>query len=126
MKIGPIMKTATAAGMLAVKYGPQAKIAWEKGGKQSAEAAKKRALSLIARRQALKHATGLVEGSILKIAPAGRTVYVVFTADQPVRAYPDQDLPLPALLENADLSKRVTPDTKAGRSKKSAKSIAKA
>jgi len=124
MKIRPIVKTATAAGMLAVKYGPQAKIAWEKGGRQSAEAARKRALSLNGRRKALKHAAGLVEGSILKIAPAGRTVYVVFTAERPVAAYPEQSLPLPALLENADLGKRVRPES-SGRRAKAGKSLEK-
>jgi hypothetical protein len=109
MKIGPIVKKATSVGVLAVKYGPQAKIAWDKGGRQSAEAVRKRALSLNARRQALKHASGLVEGSILKVAPAGRTVYVVFTSDRPVGAYPEQELPLEALLADADLAKRVRP-----------------
>ena len=93
MKIAPIAKAATAAGVLVVKYGPQAKIAWDNGGKQSAEAARKRALSLNARRKALNHASGLVEGTILKVAPQGRTVYVVFTGELPVAAYPEQDRP---------------------------------
>jgi hypothetical protein len=109
MKIAPIAKAATAAGVLVVKYGPQAKLAWDNGGKQGAEAARKRALSLNARRKALNHASGLVQGTVLKVAPAGRTVYVVFTGDQPVRAYPEQDQPLAALLANADLDKRVQP-----------------
>ncbi len=106
MKIGPIVKTATQAGKLAVKYGPQAKIAWDKGGKQGAAAARTRAQSLNARRRALKHAAGLVDGSVLKVAPEGRTRYVVFTGDHPVAAYPAQELSLVALLEHADLTKR--------------------
>lgn len=106
MKIGPIVKTAAQAGKLAVKYGPQAKIAWDKGGKQGAAAARKRALSLNARRRALKHASGLVDGSVLKVAPEGKTVYVVFTGERPVAAYPSQDLPFAAMLEHADLTKR--------------------
>jgi hypothetical protein len=110
MKLGPIVKTAAQAGKLAVKYGPQAKIAWDKGGKQGAAAARKRAMSLNARRKALKHASGLVEGSVLKVAPQGRTVYVVFTGERPVAAYPVQELPFAALIEHADLTKRIRPE----------------
>ncbi len=106
MKIRPIMKAATQAGKIAVKYGPQAKIAWDKGGKQGAAAARKRAMSLNARRKALNHASGLVDGSVLKVAPEGKTVYVVFTGDRPVASYPRQDLPVTALIEHADLTKR--------------------
>jgi hypothetical protein len=110
MKIGPIVKTAAQAGKLAVKYGPQAKIAWDKGGKQGAAAARKRALSLNARRRALRHSAGLVDGSVLKVAPEGKTVYVVFTGERPVAAYPSQDLPFAALIEHADLGKRIRPE----------------
>jgi len=110
MRIGPIVKTAAQAGKLALKYGPQAKLAWNNGGKQGAAAARKRALSINARRKALRHAAGLVDGSVLKVAPEGRPLYVVFTGERPVAAYPPQDLPLSALLEHADLGKRFRPD----------------
>jgi hypothetical protein len=109
MKIAPIAKAATAAGVLVVKYGPQAKIAWDNGGKKGMTAAGKRAISLNARRKALKHAAGLVNGSVLKVAPEGRTIYVVFTGEKPVASYPKQDLPIGALLEHADLTKRILP-----------------
>lgn len=109
-KTSKAAKVAAAGAMLAVKYGPQAKIAWEKGGKQAASAATKRALSLNNRRKALAHASGVVDGSILKIAPQGKTMYVVFTGDLPIASYPPQDLPFAILLQHADLSRRVHPE----------------
>ncbi|MGD9957898.1 hypothetical protein [Nocardioides sp.] len=126
MKIAPIAKAATAAGVLVVKYGPQAKLAWDNGGRQTAEAARKRAMSLNARRKALNHASGLVEGTILKVAPAGRTVYVVFSGDRPVGAYPEQEAPLASLLENADLDKRVHPDKATKSLRRPGSSVSKA
>jgi hypothetical protein len=102
--------TAVTQGVkLAIKYGPLAKVAWDKGGKQAATAASKRARSLNARRRALAHASGVVDGSILKIAPEGSTLYVVFSGQQPITAYPPQETPLTVLLQHADLSKRVRP-----------------
>jgi hypothetical protein len=109
MKIKPVIKVAGQTAKAAVKYGPQAKIAWDKGGKQGAQAAARRAVSLNARRKALRHAFGLVDGSVLKVAPEGRTVYVVLTGDRPVAAYPRQSVPVATLLEHADLSKKILP-----------------
>lgn len=105
-----VAKAATQGAKLAVKYGPQAKIIWDKGGKQAASAASKRALSLNNRRKALAHARGVIDGSVLKIAPQGSTVYVVFTGDLPIAAYPAQELPFPILLQHADLARRVRPE----------------
>ncbi|WP_109505862.1 hypothetical protein [Nocardioides speluncae] len=107
MKVGPVVRTAAQAAKIAVKYGPQAKIAWDNGGKQAAARATKRAKTLNARRRAFAHAAGVVEGTVLKIAPSGSTVYVVFTGERPIAAYPPQDLPFSALLEHADLSRRM-------------------
>ena len=109
MKIGPMIKVAAQTAKVALKYGPQAKIAWDHGGKAGAGAAAKRAVSLNARRKALKHAGGLVDGSVLKVAPEGRTVYVVFTGEMPVATYPEPDVPIPSLLQHADLTKRILP-----------------
>jgi hypothetical protein len=111
-------KAAARGAKLAVMYGPQAKIAWDKGGKQATHAAAKRALTLNARRKALAHAAGVVDGSILKIAPTGSTVYVVFTGEKPIATYPPQDTPLPVLLAHADYDKRVRPDDVRRRSAK--------
>ncbi len=107
---GRMARTAARSAKLAVKYGPQAKIAWDKGGKQATQAAAKRALTLNARRKALAHAAGVVGGSILKIAPTGSTVYVVFSGEQPIATYPPQDTPYPVLLAHADYDKRIRPE----------------
>lgn len=104
---GKITKVAAEGAKLAIRYGPQAKIVWDRGGRQAASAAAKRVKSLNARRKALAHASGLVEGAILKIAPTGAPVYVVFSEDVPVATYPPQQLPYAVLLEHADLNKRV-------------------
>lgn len=107
---GRMTKAATAAAVLAVKYGPQAKIVWDKGGKQATQAAAKRAMTLNSRRKALAHAAGIKDGSILKIAPTGSTMYVVFAGDQPIASYPTQDVPFAVLLAHADLDKRIRPE----------------
>ncbi|MDO7868734.1 hypothetical protein [Nocardioides jiangxiensis] len=106
-------KAATTAKVLgtgakvAVKYGPQVKIAWDNGGKQAGAAAARRARSVTAKRKALKQAATVREGSILKVAPNGTTTYVVFTGDQPIATYPHSNLPFEVLLAHADLSKRI-------------------
>jgi hypothetical protein len=107
---GKVAKAAVVIGTsakLAVKYGPQAKIAWDKGGKQAAAAASQRARSLTSRRKAFAHAATVVDGSVLKIAPDGKTAYVVFSGEQPIATYPHQDAPFPALLDHVDLARRV-------------------
>lgn len=99
----------TQGAKVAIKYGPAAKIAWDRGGKTAALAATRRVSGLNARRRALAHASGVIDGSVLKIAPEGRAVYIVFTRDQPLAAYPSQAVPLTVLLQHADLSRRVRP-----------------
>jgi hypothetical protein len=121
-------KVATAAkqgAKLVVLYGPQAKILWDKGGKQAASAALKRAQTLSLRRKAMAHGVGLVDGSLLKIAPAGNTMYVVFSGDEPVATYPPQHLPYAVLLEHADLNKRVAAVAKPRRKTLKSKTIAR-
>jgi len=110
MAAGNLAKAAAQGAKLAVKYGPQAKIVWDKGGRQATMAAAKSAQTVNARRRALKHAGGVLEGSVLKIAPEGTTVYVVFSGDKPIAAYPPQEAVFSTLLEHADLSKRVRSD----------------
>lgn len=103
--------TVVAAGAkLAVKYGPQAKIAWDNGGRKAASAAAKRARSLTAKRKALNHAETVVDGSVLKVAPEGHTTYVVFSGDQPIATYPPAEgTPFAVLLAHADLDQRERP-----------------
>lgn len=108
--VGKMAKVAAQGAKLAVKYGPQAKIAWDKGGRQATSAATKRALSFNNRRRALAHAAGVIDGSVLRIAPTGSTVYVVFSGEHPIASYPPQEAPFPTLLAHADLTKRFRPD----------------
>jgi hypothetical protein len=100
-------KVAAAGAALAVRYGPQAKLAWDKGGRQAAQAAARRAGLLRARRQAVAHAAGLVDGGVLELAPGGSKVYVVMTGTTPVAAYPPDETPLADLVAHADLSRIV-------------------
>ncbi|HEY1133933.1 MAG TPA: hypothetical protein VGE77_05095 [Nocardioides sp.] len=100
---------ATTGVTLAVKYGPQIKLAWDKGGKQAAQAAARRAGLVRARRQAHAHALGLVDASVLQLAPGGETVYVVLSGTTPVAVYPPVETPLADLVDRADLTKAVPP-----------------
>lgn len=102
------VKAARTGAKLAVKYGPQAKLAWDRGGRQAATAAQKRALALVARRKAFAEAETVRAGSVLKRVVEGSAVYVVLSGDQPVRAYPPQQAPLETLLTHADLARRET------------------
>ena len=86
--MGKKTQVVTQGAKLAVKYGPLVKVAWDKGGKQATTAAAKRALTMNSRRRALAHASGVIDGSMLKIAPEGTTIYVVFTGDQPIAVVP--------------------------------------
>lgn len=95
---------------VAAKYGPQAKIAWDNGGKKAAASATRKARSLTARRKAMAHAATVVDGSVLKVAPGGTTAYVVFSGEQPIATYPPLETPYPVLLAHADLDKRVRPE----------------
>jgi hypothetical protein len=106
-KVGRAAVVIGAGTKLVVKYGPQAKIAWDNGGKKAATAAAKRARSLTARKKAFAHAATVVRGSVLRIAPGGATAYVVFSGDDPIAAYPPQEVPLADLLDHVDLDRRV-------------------
>ncbi|HEY9565366.1 MAG TPA: hypothetical protein VIR30_16485 [Nocardioides sp.] len=114
-KLGTAAVVIGTGAKLAVKYGPQAKIAWDKGGKQAAEAATRGARSLTARRKAMRHAETVVDGSVLKVAPEGTTAYVVFSGEEPVATYPPAEQPYVVLLAHADLTRRVRPEPGASR-----------
>ncbi|MGW0230493.1 hypothetical protein ACWDWO_19440 [Actinopolymorpha singaporensis] len=93
----------------AVKYGP---LAYEavKHGREPAQRAVTNALARQGnRRQALKHAGTVVDGSVLRVFHRGEQVWVVFAGESPIAAYPGVDRPLPELLEHADLNRRVRP-----------------
>jgi hypothetical protein len=97
--IGPAAKNGAR---LAVKYGPQAKIAWDKAGRPAADAAAKKAQSQLQRRKAFAKAALVVNGAVLKQMHEGEPVYVVLSEGDPVEAFPSVDIGLTALVRNAD------------------------
>ena len=99
--IGPAAKKA-------VKYGPQAKIAWDKAGRPAAEVAAKKAQTQLQRRKAFAKAATVVKGSVIRLIHAGEPVHVVLAHGEPVEAYPPVDVELPVLLKDADLTAAVT------------------
>lgn len=98
------------AGKRALKYGPQAQLAWKHAGKPAADAVQRAAAVRNARRTALRHADTVVEGAILKVVYDGDTFWVVFSGGEPVAAYPKTLVPLDEVVVKADLSKKMTPD----------------
>ena len=105
-RIGSIVKGGMKYG---VKYGPQAKILWDNGGKHVQAIVRDKAQAASARRTAFQKAETVVNGSVLKLIDAGKPVWVVYADDEPVDAFPIPSVPLAALVERADLTARVTP-----------------
>lgn len=103
--IGPAAKNGAR---LAVKYGPQAKIAWDKAGKPAAEVAAKKAQAQLLRRKAFAKAATVVDGSVLKQLHGGEPVYVVLSRGEPVEAFPSVDIALNTLIKDADLTAAVS------------------
>jgi len=98
------------AAKRALKYGPYAAQAWKHLGKPTQAAVQKQASSWAARRTALQHADTVMDGSILGVMHDGARVWVVYSGDEPVTAYPGTSKPLADLVARADLSRRVTPE----------------
>jgi hypothetical protein len=113
MDAGRAARIAKRSATLAVKYGPQAKLAWDNGGRKAADAAAARVALARHRRHAFAEADTLKDGSVLRVAPAGVAAYVVFSGDEPVSAHPPLEPGGPTLTDlvaHADLDKRLTPD----------------
>ena len=98
------------AAKRALKYGPYAAQAWKHLGKPTQAAVQKQAGSWVARRTALQHADTVEDGSVLGIMHDGARVWVVYSGDEPVTAYPSTAKPLAELVAHADLRKRITPE----------------
>jgi hypothetical protein len=60
----------------------------------------------------MAHAKSLADGSILKVYRGDVAHWVVFSGDEAVGVHPQTDLPPSALVERADLTKRIRPDDK--------------
>jgi hypothetical protein len=105
-------KLVTQTVKLGIKYGPQIWVATQALRDPAKEAANKAISSERARRQAMAHAKSLADGSILKVYRGDVAHWVVFSGDESVGVHPQTDLPPSALVERADLTKRIRPDDK--------------
>ena len=94
----------------AVKYGPQAAIVWKYAAVPVTGAAQRAFAAQANRRTALKHADTVNAGAILMVIDAGQTHWVVFSGGKPIASYPSSARPLDELVEDANLSKKMTPD----------------
>lgn len=103
--IGPAAKKGAT---MAVKYGPQAKIAWEKAGRPAAATAAKKAQQQVQRRKAFAKAATVIDGSVLRVMHSGEPVWVVLAGDEPVEAFPSVEIGLATLVQAADLGKAVS------------------
>jgi hypothetical protein len=106
--MGWITRATKNAAKYGVKYGPHAKVAWEVGGKHLQAAARAKLDELTLRRKAFDEADGTRDGSVLRVVEQGEPVFVVFSGDEPVAAYPRAERPLAEVVRRADLDKRVT------------------
>ena len=98
------------AASVAVKYGPQAKLAWETAGKAAAEQVKIRRARAANRRRAFEKARTITDGTVLRLLHGDQVIWVVYAADEPVTAYPLPDVELHELTRHARLDDRRTPE----------------
>lgn len=103
--IGP---TAKQGAKLAVKYGPQAKVAWDKGGKQATQAATRAAQRQLQRRKAFTKAGTVRAGEVLRLVENGEPLWVVLSEGAPVDSYPTAKGDLADLMTTAEPSRAVT------------------
>jgi hypothetical protein len=118
-------KAVTGLVKLGVKYGPAAYQAVRLGREPAQDAAKKAFQQLSSRRQALAHASTLLDGSIYKAFADDQQVWVVFSGEQPIATHPNTTVPLPELLAHADLAKRIRPEDVGRRARRARRQGAK-
>ena len=102
-------KALTNVAKLGVKYGPVAYAAIKRSKEPAKEFAQKQLSKLTARKQALAHAEGLMDGSTMPVWEGDRLVWVVFNGDEPVASHPAVTTPLAQLILGYNLSKRIRP-----------------
>lgn len=102
-------KAVTSVVKLGVKYGPVAYAAIKHGKEPALEFAQKQLSRLTARKQALAHAEGLMDGSILPVFEGDLQVWVVLNGDEPIASHPTVTTPLADLVRGYDLAKRIRP-----------------
>jgi hypothetical protein len=102
-------KAVTAVVRLGVRYGPVAYAAIKHGKEPAKEFAQKQLGRLTARRQALAHAEGLLDGSAMPVFEGDQQVWVVFNGDEPIASHPSVTTPLAQLIEGYNLTRRIRP-----------------
>jgi len=102
-------KALTNVVKLGVKYGPVAYEAIKHGKEPAKEFAQKQLSKLTARKQALAHAEGLMDGSTMPVWEGDQQVWVVFNGDEPIATHPNVTTPLAQLIQGYDLGKRIRP-----------------
>jgi CTP:molybdopterin cytidylyltransferase MocA len=102
-------KSVTTVVKLGVKYGPVAYEAIKHGKEPAREFAQRQLARLNARKQALGHAEGLLDGSVMPVWRDDQQVWIVFNGDQPIASHPTVDTPLQQLIAGYDLAKRIRP-----------------
>lgn len=105
----PASSNAAKAAKLAAKYGPHVVAAAKVAGPAAKEAVETQRKRIENRRAAFDKARGLAGGSVLRQRDGDEVVFVVFTGDEPVAAYPEVSTPVADLVRSADLSQRMTP-----------------
>jgi hypothetical protein len=107
-------KSLTNVVKLGVKYGPVAYEAIKHGKEPAKEFAQRQLGKLNARRQALSHAEGLTDGSVMPVWKDDEQVWIVFNGLEPIASHPTVDAPLALLIQGYDLTKRIRPTGKQG------------
>jgi hypothetical protein len=102
-------RALTTAFKIGAKYGPVAYEAIKHGKEPAREFAAKQLNKLTARKQALAHAEGLVDGSAMPVWQGDQQVWVVFNGDEPIASHPSATRPLAELIQGYDLTKRIRP-----------------
>jgi hypothetical protein len=102
-------RAMTNVAKLGVKYGPVAYEAIKHGKEPAKEFAQKQLSRLTARRHALAHAEGLMDGSTMPVWEGDQQVWVVFNGDEPIASHPAVTTPLAELIIGYDLTKRIRP-----------------
>ncbi len=102
-------KALTTVVRLGVKYGPVAYEAIKHGKEPAKEFAQKQLARLTARKQALAHAVGLMDGSVMPVWDGDVQVWVVFNGSEPIASHPGVATPLTQLIQGYDLTKRIRP-----------------
>ena len=105
-----LIPAGTKAVKLAAKYVPQAKMVWDTAGQAATEQVKLRRARSADRRRAVEKARTVVEGSVLRQIHGDQIIWVVYSGDEPITAYPLPDIELGELTRRARLSDRMTPE----------------